>query len=391
MPAPTISLISVPGGENYIENKFVSFAYRYRYLNNEYSATSLFTNPAFQPSNFEFSVQEYNNTGMQNKYNAVNIEFSTGSKRVIEIDLLYKDSNTASIYVIEKFTKSDYGWSNNATQTYTFTNSKIYSVLGSDELLRLYDNVPHVAKAQTMMGNRLIYGNYTDGFDITTSTGQEIAIDFNTALHTKYVAFIELQDPTLSNGTSYTIDPTTTVPATNSVINFDLTEIVDKLKTGSTLTLDFEFEHMTLSGTTAESCYISNDEFKTANFELQVFITLQADYNSILDFANSSQFTAAIGTILGTNFEPLISAADGTSLTDKFNSFLSPPTELCAFTKANSSITDATAQQGFTINVAGNVVSIQTIAMKYNSVTGPTDMYEYFRFGTGEACIYYRC
>jgi len=385
LPAPTFELASVPGGENYIENKFVSFAYRYRYANNEYSATSLFTNPAFQPSAFKFSVREYNNEGMQNKYNAVNITFSTGSKRVEEIDLLYKDSNTASIYVIENFKKADYGWSNNSTQTYTFTNSKIYSVLGSDELLRLYDNVPHVAKAQTMMGNRLMYGNYTDGFNITNVNDQRIAVDFNTSLTTKYVAFLELPDPTLSNGTSYTIDPNNTIAATNSVINFDLTEIADKLKKGSSLTLDFEFEHMTLSGTTTQSCYIDNVDFKTANFELQVFVTLESDFNSVIDFANSSQFASAIGTILNTNFNPIATAADGTSLTDKFNAYLVPPADQCVYTKTNSSITDATAQQGFTISAAGNVISIQTIAMKYSSVTGPTDMYEYFRFGAGEA------
>ena len=35
-----------------------------------------------------------------------------------------------------------------------------FILLGSDELLRL-DNVPK-ARALTIMGNRLIYGNYTD-------------------------------------------------------------------------------------------------------------------------------------------------------------------------------------------------------------------------------------
>ena len=93
-----------------------------------------------------------------------------------EVDLLYKDSNTNSIYVIERFKKSDYGWGNNQQQEYVFTNSKIYTVLGSDELLRLYDNVPLIAQAQTIMGNRLMYGNYTDGFNITNENGQDIAV-----------------------------------------------------------------------------------------------------------------------------------------------------------------------------------------------------------------------
>jgi len=103
---------------------------------------------------------------MQNNFNAATVRFSTGSDRVTQIDLLYKDSNTNSIYVIERFKKQDYGWADNSEQEYIFTNSKIYSVIGADELLRLYDNVPLKAQAQTIMGNRLIYGNYTDNFNI---------------------------------------------------------------------------------------------------------------------------------------------------------------------------------------------------------------------------------
>ena len=100
---------------------------------------------------------------MLNRFNAANVSFNTGSSRVKQVDLLYKDSNTNSIYVIERFDKDDYGWADNTTQTFLFTNSKIYTTLGADELLRLYDNVPRFAKAQTIMGNRLIYGNYVDG------------------------------------------------------------------------------------------------------------------------------------------------------------------------------------------------------------------------------------
>ena len=69
LPAPTFTLINVAGGENYIKNRFISFAYRYRYKNNEYSATSLFTNPAFQPGFFNFDTRNYDNAGMENAFN----------------------------------------------------------------------------------------------------------------------------------------------------------------------------------------------------------------------------------------------------------------------------------------------------------------------------------
>ena len=78
-------------------------------------------------------------------------------------------------------------------------------VLGSDEILRLYDNVPKYAKALTLMGNRLIYGNYTDGYNITNASNQKIALDYSTSLVSENVDFVDLQAPTLSNGDNYTI------------------------------------------------------------------------------------------------------------------------------------------------------------------------------------------
>ena len=98
LTAPLVKLINVPGEENYLENRFISFAYRYRYLDNEYSATSLFTNPAFQPAAFQFDTNNYNNVGMQNFYNSSQVSFNTGPKQVKEVDVLFKDSNTCLLY-----------------------------------------------------------------------------------------------------------------------------------------------------------------------------------------------------------------------------------------------------------------------------------------------------
>jgi len=315
LPAPTLELQQVAGGENYLEKKFLSFAYRYRYLDNEYSATSLFTNPAFQPGDFRFDTKNFNNAGMLNAYNAVKINFGTGSSRVKQVDLLYKDSNTNSIYVIERFKKSDYGWADNTIQSFTFTNSKIYSQLGADELLRLYDNVPKIAKAQTIMGNRLMYGNYTDGYDITNANGQEISIDFSTELDVNRIDFLELPIGIPSNGTTYTIDPSNQVVATNALMTFDFATIADKLKKDSTLTLNLNLKHQGLSGQTSNQCYIDNNSFANANFEISVEITLDQDYSSVYDLSISTLFKDAIGS---QNFQTIAQASTGRSFTDQF-------------------------------------------------------------------------
>ena len=392
LPAPTFELLSLPGSENYIEDRFLSFAYRYRYKNNEYSATSLFSNPAFKPSTFKFSVKNFDNEGMLNRFNAVNVSFGTGDSRVQEIDLLFKDSSTNSIYVIERFDKSENGFADNDIQTFLFTNSKIYSVLGQDELLRLYDNVPKKAQALTIMGNRLIFGNYTDGYNITNAAGQDIAMDYTTELVSKSILQQELVDPQLANGTAYTIDPNNTITATNAVIQYDLSEIADKLKQNSVISFDLEFEHSTRSGTSNTDCFLSNNTFKQDEISLSFFCTLQQDYTSVFSFSQSTEFANMIGTVLNTNFEPIATADQGTSLTDKFNAAIVAPSEDCTFTKTLSGIDDQTVQQPFriTATAGSNIISLQIPAFKYVSAgsAGPpvvpqTDYYEYFRIVTG--------
>ena len=136
--------------------------------------------------------------------------------------------------------------------TFQFNNSKIYSVLGSDELLRLYDNVPRKAQALTIMGNRLIYGNYVDGYNITNENDQKIAINYATELLTKNVDFVAIADPTITNGNNYTIDPNNTVTATNAVLNMNLSEIAGSLKTNSVISINLRLETSEIGGSTGQ-------------------------------------------------------------------------------------------------------------------------------------------
>jgi len=389
LPAPKLRGLTLPGSENYIEDRFLCFAYRYRYSNNEYSAISLFSKPAFATSPFVFNIKNYNNDGMSNRFNAVNVTFNTGSKRVNEVDLLFKDTSNNNIYVIERFNKEENGWANNAQRTFQFNNSKVYSVLGSDELLRLYDNVPKVAKALTIMGNRLIYGNYKDGYDITNENNQKIALDYTTTLVNKNVDFVDLENAvTLSNGDNYTIDPNNTVTATNAVIEYNLSSITSQLKANSILNFSLLLEHSTIGGTETTDCFVANSSFTNGTVEISFNVVLENNYNSVYDLSQSSEFRNAIGTEINVNFQPIATANQGGSITDKFNNDLALPSTTCTFTKALSGIDDATAQQPFRITAlpGSDVIKIQTIAMKFTSpdLSQTTDLYEYFRVADGE-------
>jgi len=206
LTSPSVSLIDIGNDINYMEDRFICFGYRYRYANNEYSATSQFSQPAFEPKDFFLSAESVLNEGMENKFNAAIITFQTGGDLVVGIDLLFKDADDPVIRVIEKLDKVDNGWGDNQSRTYTFDNSKIYTILPSSEILRLYDNVPRFAKAQTVMSNRLVYGNYTEGYDLIDVSGNKLKLEYYT----------ELISESISNGytfpytkrfTNYNIDP----------------------------------------------------------------------------------------------------------------------------------------------------------------------------------------
>ena len=152
LAAPTFNLISQATEANYMETRMISFAYRYKYQDDEYSALSQFTDIAFVPGVFKLDIATNLNSGMKNIYNAVELSFNTGDSNVVGVDLIFKFADSNILNVIEKFNKLNYGWPNNTIQTQTFSNSKIYTILPDAELLRLYDNVPRTAKAQTLMG-----------------------------------------------------------------------------------------------------------------------------------------------------------------------------------------------------------------------------------------------
>jgi len=179
--APEITLTtSIDGVENnFIEDKFLCFAYRYKYSDGFYSAPSSWTKPAFTPRGFDLDYQTFENLGMLNLSNAVNINFNTGARDVVQVDLLFRESNSTSIYVIEQFVKSEQGWGNNTAKMFQFSKAKIYTVLPEDQFFRNFDNVPLSVRCQTAIGNRIAYANFIEGRNIDET------IDFDVELVTE--------------------------------------------------------------------------------------------------------------------------------------------------------------------------------------------------------------
>lgn len=164
--SPRIEMGNDLSGSNNLEDKFILFSTRYKYITGEFSAPSPFSKLAFLPKGFDYNYSTNTNNGMVNTYNFVEVFYNTGDELVEEVQILFKETGSNALYVIDTFNKAELGFGNSEEQSYIFKNNKRHKVLPTDQLARLFDNVPLKAGAQEIIGNRLIYGDYTDGYDI---------------------------------------------------------------------------------------------------------------------------------------------------------------------------------------------------------------------------------
>ena len=369
--SPMVQPIVTNGQENFLNTRFICFAYRYRYIDGEYSATSQWSQPAFVPNPFSFSVESFLNEGMTNFCNSAIITYNSGSSLVVGLDLLFKTADGNIIKVIEKLDKSNLGLVNDTEYQYTFTNSKIFTVLSEAELLRLYDNVPRFAKAQTIMGNRLMYGNYVEGYDLIDQYGAPVKFEYTTDLISIPIGNTSINDG-LDSG-DYSIDGSETVA--NAVVTFDLAG--QNLVSGSAINLDVTITHAQFTGQTP----FPTETTDTVRLNFAFF--LSTNYSSVYQLATSVEFQNAVGT--AANIQLIANACNGTTFTDAFNCAI--PNNLDALIKSGSGI--SAVGQGINIitSPGSSEIGLQFPAMRYvNNISTPTQtVYEYYEVTLAQA------
>ena len=214
---------------NLFETKFPRFSYRYKFLDGEYSVFAPFTDVVFNPKYVKDTTNSNNSNILYNKDNAYDIkephnkamvnsihsveltDFVTiqTPEDVAEIELLYKQEESPVIYSIGTIKRGDkewHSWSNNEGSNigighqfdenidnpksyvyaadggynqgkYIVNTENIYAALPANQLLRPWDNVPKKALAQEVTGNRIVYGNYVQNYDLTNSVSVSVAYD----------------------------------------------------------------------------------------------------------------------------------------------------------------------------------------------------------------------
>ena len=159
--------------------KFPRFSYRYKFEDGEYSPFAPFSEVAFLPDFFDYQPKKGHNLGMKNQLRGLSIKGYHPTNKsfprdVVEIDILYKETNNPTVYTVKTISKKDGHpiWPDDqltntpTTGVFNLETDMIHTIVPSNQLIRPYDNVPKKALAQDISANRLIYGNYYQNFDV---------------------------------------------------------------------------------------------------------------------------------------------------------------------------------------------------------------------------------
>ena len=164
--------------------KFPRFALRYKYEDGEYSSYGPFSDIAFITDLYDFYPNKGYNLGMVNQLRELtlkNIIPPDTPLDVVQVDILYKETNSPNIYIVEQIKKSTEVSGVNLWDSNLFKveSEVIYAVLPSNQLLRPWDNVPRKALAQEVTGNRLVYANYLQNYNLKDINQDYVNMDFD--------------------------------------------------------------------------------------------------------------------------------------------------------------------------------------------------------------------
>ena len=212
------------GDPNFLEDKFVRFAYRFQFEDGEYSIFSPFTQTAFIPKQDGYflydqpTVNPYNIDVddeaaayrstivefMENKVNktvlVIPLPFlrsemasnGTNPLKITSVDILFKESDALAVKVIDTIDMRTI--KDQATRTtiyapdsyaYDYQSKKPFKTLPSSDLIRVYDKVPVRALGQEIISNRVVYSNFQnkhtppDNIDYNLLISEKASFDLN--------------------------------------------------------------------------------------------------------------------------------------------------------------------------------------------------------------------
>ena len=153
----------------------LQFSYQIISKDNFVSAPATFSETAYPPALVQLGQKSISSVSFEDE--AV-LKIPLPSAEAKRIRILFREGATGVFKIIDEVsaevdegneffffdeTDSDF------LGGYVFRYNRIYAVMPEAEALKTHDNLPKKAVAQTVAGNRLMYGNYSEGYDPVTT------------------------------------------------------------------------------------------------------------------------------------------------------------------------------------------------------------------------------
>jgi hypothetical protein len=209
-----------PGDPDFLEDRYIRFSYRFKYDDGEYSLMAPFTQIAYIPRQKGYFISgdetaAYRSTivrWMENNINNIELLIPLpdvgsnilNSYKITELDVLYKESDSNAVKVIETIPVQTIAAQAVDTNVYVqpYQSQKPYKTLSEDQTVRVFDAVPVRALAQEVSGNRVMYGNYYSTYTAPSSINYNVTVNPKTSFFT---SFVEYPNHTLKQNRNYQV------------------------------------------------------------------------------------------------------------------------------------------------------------------------------------------
>ena len=132
------------------------FAYQNIYRDGFESAISCYSDIAFPPSIINQGAQRVDHS----IFNQCDLVVPAQGKEIEKVRILARKGNTFNFFILDEVDATP-----GEVTTFAFKNERITKAVSESEVNKQFDNLPRRAQAQTVASNRLMYGNYIDGYD----------------------------------------------------------------------------------------------------------------------------------------------------------------------------------------------------------------------------------
>tara|TARA_R110002012_G_scaffold136907_3_gene291286 strand:+ start:820 stop:6813 length:5994 start_codon:yes stop_codon:yes gene_type:complete len=155
------------------------------------------------------------------------------TKEILKIRILVRFGNTGVFKTIDEIDPVQLG---GLLPGYRFYNDRLLVSVARRTINKNYDNLPRVAQAQTVINDRLVYGNYIEGYD-------EVDVDatISAIYKPENANFLDLDIKVTEFISEHTNSPVVSIMGNQRVAGFriSLAEIPDSIPEGSLFNLNF--------------------------------------------------------------------------------------------------------------------------------------------------------